>query len=207
MKIETIKQNISSRRSELMGFAIILILIEHFQFFGLFDYGDLSFFASLGSIGVDIFLFLSGFGLWNGYSEKIRVGTFYKRRFLRIIPSYLCLMILFDIILLHPEYILSPNEWMGHLNNNWFIPFILLMYLIFPLPSKIQRKWLYVPLCIACMLSISLTIVLIHYNRDNIHMVPMLMAQRIPIFFIGMLFADKRFILRDIRKRYIVSAA
>lgn len=204
MNVEALKHNISSSRTDLMGFAIICILIEHFQFFGLFDYGDLSFFASLGSIGVDVFLFLSGFGLLCGYDKYTSVWDYYKRRFLRIIPTYALLMILFDIITLHPENIIRPDVWEGHLSNNWFIPFILLMYLIFPFAVQIQRRWLYAPISIACLLSALLTILFQVNGKGDIHAVPMLMAQRLPIFFMGMLFADRRMILPDIQKRYIV---
>ena len=51
-------------RTELMGISALLILICH-----LYGYVDLSvtvqYILSLGNIGVDCFLFLSGVGMWN----------------------------------------------------------------------------------------------------------------------------------------------
>lgn len=58
--------NISRYRGELMGLAIIFVVLFHVGlprediFFGL---------RRMGNIGVDIFLFLSGIGLWYSWSK------------------------------------------------------------------------------------------------------------------------------------------
>ena len=56
---------ISKFRSELMGIATIMILLGHSVFYGqgFVDYGIFQDLFTLGYSGVDIFLFLSGFGL------------------------------------------------------------------------------------------------------------------------------------------------
>ena len=62
MRIPDIElQNISRYRGELMGAAMLFIMLFHVElarsdlFFGL---------RRMGNIGVDMFLFLSGVGLW-----------------------------------------------------------------------------------------------------------------------------------------------
>ena len=62
MKIKNIElADISRYRGELMGAAMLFIILFHVQlprsdmFFGL---------RRMGNIGVDLFLFLSGIGLW-----------------------------------------------------------------------------------------------------------------------------------------------
>ena len=69
--------DISRYRGELMGLAMVLIILfhvslpRHDSFYGL---------VRMGNIGVDIFLFLSGIGLWfswEGMSNK--PGTFSRR--------------------------------------------------------------------------------------------------------------------------------
>ncbi len=182
--------------------AIILIIIEHFQFFGLFNYGDLSFLASLGSIGVDVFLFLSGFGLFKGYPKYNNIGSFYKKRIMRILPSYIGIMLIFDLLLMHPDNIVNPHVWFIHFFSNWFIPFILFMYVVFPIIYKIQKRWKFLPTMIAAITSFILSCTLIMLDHDNIHEVPMLMSQRLPIFTLGALFADER-INFEIRKPYL----
>ena len=92
--------DISRYRGELMGLAMVLIILFHISlprhdsFYGL---------VRMGNIGVDIFLFLSGIGLWfswEGMSNK--PGTFsrrwldfYARRLRRVYPAWLVVATLF----------------------------------------------------------------------------------------------------------------
>lgn len=55
---------ISTFRKELMGIATILILICHAPGNGIYMPKYLEYLIVQGQIGVDIFLFLSGMGLW-----------------------------------------------------------------------------------------------------------------------------------------------
>ena len=86
MKIGDIQLAEMSRyRGELMGAAIVFIILFHVPlarsdaFFGL---------RRCGNIGVDMF-FLSGIGLWYSWVKNPSVSHFYKRRLLRIFPTWL----------------------------------------------------------------------------------------------------------------------
>src|SRR3712207_8348584 len=68
MRIKDIElSNISKYRGELMGAAMLFIILFHVSlprydmFFGL---------RRMGNIGVDIFLFLSGIGLWFSWTKN-----------------------------------------------------------------------------------------------------------------------------------------
>lgn len=68
MKIRNIElADISRYRGELMGLAIIFVILFHVglpredAFFGL---------KRMGNIGVDFFLFLSGMGLWFSWTKQ-----------------------------------------------------------------------------------------------------------------------------------------
>lgn len=176
----------------MMGIAIIWIMLHHTQYFGLFDYGYLSYFIQADSCGVDMFLFLSGFGLVYGFKKNNTILSFYKRRVLRVLPTFIILIIVYDILTGNFIGIISPKIWFWQFYWNWYISFILLMYLIFPILYRIQLKVLYLPLILCVVLTLLLSICLIILHRDNIHDVPMLMSQRFPVFALGMLFADKR---------------
>ena len=83
MKIKEIElANISRYRGELMGAAMIFVILFHVglprddTFFGL---------RRIGNIGVDIFLFLSGMGLWFSWTKRPSLSHFFSRRFLRSI--------------------------------------------------------------------------------------------------------------------------
>lgn len=141
MKIKDIElANISRFRGELMGAAMLFVILFHVSlprsdaFFGL---------RRMGNIGVDIFLFLSGIGLWfswmkgkleerterreerEGKGEERgfwrKLGDFYKRRFIRIYPAWLIMASLFYV----PDY-LGPRKFsqtfvdlLGDVLINW----------------------------------------------------------------------------------------
>ena len=93
MKIKDIElENISRYRGELMGAAMLFVILFHVglprddTFFGL---------RRMGNIGVDIFLFLSGMGLWFSWSKHPDTKDFYLRRWLRIYPTWLIICLLY----------------------------------------------------------------------------------------------------------------
>lgn len=57
-------KQISKFRTPLMGIATILIFIVHAPDNGVMMPNALKTICALGSLGVDLFLLLSGFGLW-----------------------------------------------------------------------------------------------------------------------------------------------
>lgn len=191
MELSKVRTQLSSHRSYLMGMAIVWIMIHHAQFFGLCSFGILDFYARIGSCGVDIFLFVSGFGIYYSLLKGGSLKNFYFRRLLRIVPFFIMVMILLKMH--SPLDLLSVRYWYSSLFSNWYIPFIFLMYVISPLIYHVQSSKQFLPLSLSVAVSALLTIVLIKYDRDDIHQVPMLMSQRLPIFTAGMMFADKRF--------------
>lgn len=87
---ETVKQTITESRSCMMGIAIILVVLYHATCSNI-SLGLLTLPSSYGLIGVDIFLFLSAYGI--SFSiNKYSVGVFYRRRYERILPIYSIMM-------------------------------------------------------------------------------------------------------------------
>lgn len=80
-------QNAVSRsRDELKGLAILWIVFYHAKL-GLG--GALGGFQSLGYAGVDLFFFLTGFGLFHSLSQCGDLKRYCARRLWRILPAYL----------------------------------------------------------------------------------------------------------------------
>ena len=78
------KQSLLSKyRTELMGFALLWIAFVHAQMW--FRNPILQAFKLTGQGGVDIFLFLSSFGLYYAYQKKEPYFTYLKKRLLRIL--------------------------------------------------------------------------------------------------------------------------
>ena len=78
---------ISKYRGELMGFAMIYVVMFHV----CGSRHDTLWYclARCGNLGVDIFLFLSGIGLWFAWTRNSSLRHFYWRRYKRIYPAWL----------------------------------------------------------------------------------------------------------------------
>lgn len=140
MKLFDFRQ-ISNSRKELMGVAAILILICHAPGNSVMMPLFLAKLFSYGNVGVDVFLLLSGVGLFFSL-EKSDKSTFYwySKRFIRIFVPYLIITIPyllykvcfmnygFDDVILN---ILTISYWLSG-DGDWYISLILLIYIITP---------------------------------------------------------------------------
>lgn len=122
----------SQYRSELMGIATLLIIICHAPIYGVQMPQWLSIFLSNGGLGVDIFLFLSGMGMYNSWTSNKKKG------------NSLLFWLFKSVIELLIE--LSGLGALFGKSPLWFISCILLLYIITPLFSIIlygKRKMLW----------------------------------------------------------------
>ena len=178
-----------------MGIAILWIILHHVQYFHMHSFPILNYLIRTGSCGVDIFLFLSSFGLYHALESNKSLKRYYYRRVLRILPTFIIFIIIKDLFFC-PGGILSYENWVTELRNNWFISFILIMYISYPIVYYIQKKATYLPLTISIIVSISLTLLLIKFGRCDIHNYYTLVAQRFPIFMMGSIVAEKNNLMR-----------
>ena len=200
MKIKDIElANISRYRGELMGAAMLFVILFHVglpredMFFGL---------RRMGNIGVDIFLFLSGMGLWFSWTKRPSLSHFFTRRFLRIYPTWLLLASLYYIpdylelsFVQHSGHSTSIIDLIGDISINWdfwlhdeltfwYIPAIMLLYLLSPFYMKLILthpiyRWLPVVMLMWCILVQYVTPI----NNAVGHLE--IFWSRVPIFFIG----------------------
>ena len=143
---------------ELKGFAILAIIFAHIGY-ALTIGGQFLFpFSVLAGVGVDLFLFFSGYGL--AYSAAKRPETrvsFYTRRLPRLfIPFWVVVSILFLLDYFFTggsyswTYILRSfagvftNADLYHTLNSplWYFTFILFYYLLFPLVFFKRNIWI-----------------------------------------------------------------
>ncbi len=102
----------------------------------------------LGQLIVAMFLFYSGFGIWESFRKKECYGeTFLSRRFLKILVHFDIAVALYIIaqafIPVHypaRNYVLCWIGWEDVGNSNWFIFDILCLYLIAWGAMALQRK-------------------------------------------------------------------
>ena len=182
--------DLSKYRSFLYGFSTLWILLFHCRTQipaeGLLR--PLSYFQSLGNCGVEIFLFLSGFGLYHSMEKDSNILTFYKKRLLRVfLPSFLAMSafgIANDSTLL--SYIGSSTfvgYWFGA-HTVWYVAFILTMYLFYPLIYTLQKNS---TRNIVILLILSL---LLSFLSETFHLADKEIQRgisRIPVFLLGCL--------------------
>lgn len=90
-------QNISKYRGQLMGIATLLVIFGHSVGNGVAMPRWMESLCGLSSVGVDIFLLVSGLGLWysltslNGNNFEM-VNIWYLRRYKRILIPYLIII-------------------------------------------------------------------------------------------------------------------
>ena len=180
---------ISECRVLLMALAITLVVIYHYKCWinGLPWY--IGVIIKYGYIGVDIFFFLSGFGLTYSY-KKNNLKTFYINRLKKILPCY----ILYGFILILHIYFTSKTSLtfsqivykfscfeyiFEHKGIDWFMNALLILYILFPLIFHITKK-LNIYIIITCIPIIYITTLC-----TDLHWTHLAMVHRIPMFLLG----------------------
>lgn len=194
--------NISKYRSSLMGVAMLSVFFFHSM--GNWMPSSIRDIAAHGSIGVDVFLFLSAMGLTYSIAKNPCVIAFYKRRIWRIMPTYWLIMtcVYLFVITLMSLHIMPDNyypiprncwQWvqtyttLGYWVKDgiyylWYIPAILLLYLLFPFLHNffVMSRWTY----LLCLVP-AIVIAFIHPNIAWYHN---LLLYRVGIFLWGGIF-------------------
>lgn len=143
---------------ELKGLAILAIIFSHIGYFLAADHRFLFPLSVMAGTGVNLFLFLSGFGLtMSSLRNKLPLGKFYKKRLLKIFTPFwivIAIFFLLDIFLLQRSYSASYiiQSMLGFFPRGdlfldinspfWFITPLLFYYLLFPLVFMPKRSWL-----------------------------------------------------------------
>lgn len=138
-----LRHYVTANRLFLMGLAMAMILVYHGFNFILNPLGRLN----IGYVGVDLFLFLSGFGLTRSY-ENNATWRFYLNRLQRIFPVYLVAVTLAYVILRHQwtvkDYLLNVLTlgyyYEGGVKRfDWYLESLPFLYLFFPLFHQIGK--------------------------------------------------------------------
>lgn len=200
MKIPSIElANISRFRAEQMGAAMLFVILFHvaldrgYPFYGL---------RRCGNVGVDIFLFLSGVGLWFSWVKTPDVLRFYRRRLLRIVPTWIVLATAFylpdylgarrfshSIVDLIGDITINWDFWLHDELTFWYVPAIMALYLVAPwymrlIQSRPVYRWLPLLMVIWCVMV--QWVLPIHHAVGHIE----IFWSRVPIFFIGINFGE-----------------
>lgn len=189
------KQRLGAYRDELKGIAILWVVFFHAA---LSLTGALHDIQKIGYGGVDIFFFLTGFGLYHSLGKSQELAGYARRRMARILPAYLPLILCYMLVM-YPSYGLRTTQAIrGALGNllmvgfwletpglfNWYVSallaFLLLAPFLYALLSQSPRPGRAVALLLAWAFLLGLCFI-----GDDRYMG----ASRLPIFLLGMAFA------------------
>lgn len=195
MKIPDIElANISRYRGELMGAAMLFIILFHVglsrgdPFYGL---------RRCGNVGVDMFLFLSGVGLWYSWTKNPSLTHFFKRRYLRIYPVWLLMASLYyvpdylnhgghsnSVVDMLGDILINWDFWLHDELTFWYVPAIMMLYTFAPAYMKLITRWpmyRWLPLLMVVWCVMVQWVLPIHRAVGHIE----IFWSRVPIFFIG----------------------
>lgn len=184
--------DLSSYRAELMGWAIIWIMMLHFTFHQV---SVLGFVSQYGYAGVDIFMLVSGFGLFHSLEKDSRLTAFYSKRILRIFPTYYilggfaCLFLFHDSIITYLFRCSTIGFWTGGPYWEWYIPSIIAFYWVAPFLKKLidQKRWFLIGMLVSVIMLLSYIVIARELvEAKNPHF---FMLYRFPAFMFGMLCA------------------
>lgn len=138
---------LSKYRTLLMGVAILWVMFYHSHVY-VGSSKFLEFFKRIGYGGVDIFILVSGFGVYFSISKDNCIRNFYKKRVLRIFPYYYPIVLIVTIIAIklgiwNSDSLFYNLTTLGYWRNvgldkiyDWYIPALLFLYLLTPLYYK-----------------------------------------------------------------------
>ncbi len=182
-------KDISIYRSELMGCAIVWIMMLHFTFTQI---KPLGFVSQYGFAGVDIFILVSGFGIFFSLDNGDHILTFYWRRLLRIFPTYYLLGIPASIFLFHDSIIAylfrysTIGFWINDLYWEWYVPSIVVLYLVAPFLKKlIDKNKQFLIVCLAIVI-LGFSYFVVAKEIASAKEPHFFLLYRIPTFMLGM---------------------
>ena len=181
----------SRYRTQLMGISMIFIMLFHTELF-------LS-----GNIGVEFFLLISAIGLFFSLKKNDQIKSFYKKRFIRILPTYLIVAIPFFLYINSDSF--SIEDYLLDLSGlcifksrktYWFIGQILVCYMLAPFYFKLL-KYKY------SIIAPFITLVVCYMLGMCFHDLE-IMLSRFAIFFLGFHIAELVFYKKQIRSALIL---
>lgn len=206
---------ISRYRNITMGLAAILIVIFHSYNLNL----DLSFligdtiisklintgFIALRQfaiIGVDVFLVLSGLGLYYSYSKDSSLRSFYCKRALRILPPLLLVSIPWyaffsDVPFFKGVLLISffDKDW-----THWYFFLCILLYAVYPLIHRMADRFGLRGIIIACAAVVAVSVLLWLFASEFYRTVYVAL-DRIPAFLLGTYLGKLAYEKKPITKR------
>lgn len=192
MDLECIK----NVRGILLGIATLIVMIFHSQLIDFHQFSMINvinnilfFFQRTGNGGVDLFLLLSGIGLYYSFSKN-KLTTFYKNRIIRVLPQVIIIGLVYNIIVDKLTFVgtlkmfFSFSFLIKEILKVWYVAFILFLYLIFPFIYKVIKKYDLNGLILSLLVIILFNSLYSFFAFDSYYRNEIALT-RIPVFLVG----------------------
>lgn len=182
---------------ELKGFAILGVIFSHIGYFLVSDSSFLFPLSIVAGICVDLFLFLSGYGLVTSAIKKgVSTLDFYKKNLLKLYtPFWISIIILFLLIFFvaHVGYsasyilktlagVFTTADIYKDINSPlWYFSFIIFYYLLYPIVFSKKYPW------VSAIMILLITLGILSINFDFMSKVNNLHYLHILAFPLGMI--------------------
>lgn len=172
----------STYRNAIYGAAALWITLFHGVIldkihFSLWFINDT---LEMGNIGVDIFLLLSGMGLYMSFSRDGNIGRFYYKRLVRVyFPFILIAGPVFAYLFLYREHnvpqfismITTASYWQGisRIVDLWYVAAALMFYLLYPFIHRFiffKKKGSFVRFILLLSASVIGAVLIYNFNED-----------------------------------------
>ncbi|MDV7102877.1 acyltransferase [Vibrio sp. TH_r3] len=179
----------------LWGVAILWVMLFHSKIViseSIF-YIPIKILKSSGYIGVDIFILLSGMGVYHSINDGFCFKKYISRRLLKIIPAFWFSLTIFYILKSYDGFQYEASEiiysFLGldlFINDSivyWFIPSIFICYLIAPILVKVLDSCYSDRYKLTSLLILYILGLIIVYNFLSVILIFYI---RVPVFFLGL---------------------
>ncbi|MDO5124131.1 MAG: acyltransferase [Eubacteriales bacterium] len=187
----------STKRDYLFGIATLMVVLFHSYIIFSALLPDAPWLADMLTVikgtmnkGVEIFLFLSGIGLYYSMSKKPSLKEFYKKRATRILPALFIVSAIWFALR-------EPNGLWGYLSDVFFITFFtegtrvfwyfvltIFLYIIYPLIHKLFEKTRLYGLILSVTAVVLINILLMSFAPKFYGNIEIALT-RIPVFLVG----------------------
>lgn len=189
----SITKTIKESKITFSGIAILIIILCHLA---VVD-STLPFVKIFtpGFIGVDIFIFYSGYSLGYSYTKR-SLGDFFLQRIKRIIPMFMVFSLLSSLIHIYKGETLTFWDWICNLTTlsyygaggfpiDWFLSSIFLFYLVYPFLFTFVEKCNFGSVIV---MSVSTLLIIAMYDIYEYYGCAI---SRLPIFCLGIWFYQR----------------
>lgn len=186
-------EKLSKHRRFVMGIAIMIVFYFHSEISFPEWLGAMNYLRGFFIGGVDIFLFLSGMGLYFSYSKNSNLAVFYKKRVFRILPTYWSIVIVGGTIgILNGTesiksvliYLSTIGFWFNKYVYDWDIPAQLLLYALFPMFFYVIYKTIDRKVALALLICVVFLIIYSSIQMNGSYLLIFLV--RVPNFLFGL---------------------